>query len=143
MSAQPPRRMSRFTLVNRAWEYADRNAVPSLSLGACYFWVRLVVAIHEDGDGFRLHLGEYGYRFQARDDLEDLCGRREVLDIDGWLAALVEHGRLIDIEGVDIEIPSGLGLRPGETARGKPMTVRAAKRPTRRFKPVVVQGGRG
>jgi len=148
---QPPRRMSRRTLMVRGWEYAERNAVPSLSLAACDFWVRLVVAIHENGDGFRLHLGEPGRRFEKRADLVMLrmaqASPQEV-DVDGWLAELCARGRLIDIGGVDIGIPAGLGLAPGENARGEPMKPRAPKKPAASgqaplpFRPMVVTGGR-
>jgi hypothetical protein len=143
-----PRRLSRRVAQSRAWEYADQHPAYALGLAANNFWIRLVVAIHEEGDGFRLHMGESRSRFAAPNDLAilmagEIFDRREI-DIDGWLAALVARGRLIDIEGVDIGIPLGIGLTPGESARGKPVTTRAARRTIDQrqpFMPQVLDGG--
>lgn len=144
-----PRRLSRRIAQSRAWDIADRRPNFSLGLGANSLWVRTIVAIHEEGDGFRLHIGEPGARFRSRDDLAVLLlghlERRDV-NVSGWLTALFEHGRLIDIDSVDIGIPRGLGLIPGENSRGEPLKVAPVK-PARTaqaplpFKPMVVTGG--
>jgi hypothetical protein len=120
---QPLRRMTARTLRSRAWDYADRNPAPSLSLAICDFWVRLVIAIHENGDGFRLHLGEPGRRFQTPADLVMLRMAQvspEDVDVKGWLAELFKRGRLIEIDGADIGIPEGLGLTPVARKPRKP-----------------------
>jgi hypothetical protein len=142
-----PKKMSRRTAHGRAWDFAERNAVVSLSLSACDFWVRLVIAIHENGDGFRLHLGEPGHRFQTRADLVMLRMAQvnpQDVDVAGWLAELFKRGRLIEIGGVDIGIPPGLGLTPGENARGKLIGSKprpeAGAQPPLRFPFQVVQG---
>lgn len=143
-----PRRLSRRVAQSRAWEYADQHPAYALGLAANNFWIRLVVAIHEEGDGFRLHMGEPRSRFAAPNDLAilmagEIFDRREI-DINGWLAALVARGRLIDIDKVDIGIPLGIGLTPGESARGKPVTTRAARRTIDQrqpFMPQVLDGG--
>ena len=50
--AAPPRKLSRRTAHYRAWEYADSRPVFDLGLGVNSFWARIVVTIHEDGEGF-------------------------------------------------------------------------------------------
>jgi hypothetical protein len=147
--APPPRRLSRRTAQSRAWDIADRRPNFALGLGANSLWVRTVVAIHEEGDGFRLHIGEQGARFRSRDDLAVLLlghVERQDVDVNGWLATLFEHGRLIDIDSVDVGIPRGLGLIPGENARGEPLKPASVKKPASAqaplpFKPTVVTGG--
>jgi hypothetical protein len=149
-----PRRLSRRAAQSRAWEYAQRYPILSLAsvsgIAVNHFWIRLVEAIHEEGDGFRLRLGEPGSRFPTRGDLAFLMAgqifdMREI-DVSGWLDVLIARGRLIDIDKVDIGIPLGLGLVPGENARGQPVTTRAARRtiPDQRqpFMPQVLDGGR-
>jgi hypothetical protein len=149
--AQPPRRLSRRAAQSRAWDIADRHPSFGLGLGATNLWVRTVIAIHENGDGFRLHIGGDGARFRSRADLAILLlGQldRQEVDVDGWLRALFDHGRLIDIGGVDIGIPAGLGLVPGENSRGERMKPGVPKkRPASdqaplQFKPFLVSGGR-
>jgi hypothetical protein len=148
--ARPPRRLSRRTAQYRAWELTQQRPVGALGLAANGFWIRIIVAIHEEGDGFRLRLGDVGCRFQEHGDLADLFHWRqpEPLDIDGWLKELVQRGRLLDLGGGDIGIPGGLGLVPGENARGEPMKPRVPKKPPAsdqaplRFRPMVVTGGR-
>lgn len=128
----PPRKLSHRVANCRAWEYADRHPALGLGLVANGFWVRIIVAIHESGDGFRLHIGEPGSRFPTRDDLAALLtGHLHGVDVDipGWLRDLFRYGRLIDVDGADIAIPFGLGLVPGENARGEMVSRPAAKRP--------------
>jgi hypothetical protein len=125
--SQPLRRLSRRIAQSRAWDYADRRPSFALGLAANSFWVRIIMATHEDGDGFRLRIGEEGSRFRARADLAILLlGHldRQDVHVDDWLKALFEHGRLVDL-GVDIGIPSGLGLVPGENSRGEPLKPKA------------------
>lgn len=148
--ARPLRRLSRRIAQSRAWDIADRRPNFALGLGANSLWVRTIVAIHEEGDGFRLHIGEEGARFRSRDDLAVLLlghlDRQEV-DVKGWLKALFEHGRLIDVDDVDIGIPRGLGLIPGENSRGEPLKAAPVKKQESvqaplPFRPMVVSGGR-
>lgn len=148
--ARPLRRLSRRIAQSRAWDIADRRPNFALGLGANSLWVRTIVAIHEEGDGFRLHIGEEGARFRSREDLAVLLlghlDRQEV-DVKGWLKALFEHGRLIDVDDVDVGIPRGLGLIPGENSRGEPLKAAPVKKPASAqaplpFRPMVVSGGR-
>jgi hypothetical protein len=146
--ARPLRRLSRRSAQSRAWEYAEQRPVGALGLAANSFWIRLIVAVHEEGDGFRLRLGEPDSRFRTREDLADVFPRRAQLDIDGWLKELFNRGRLVDLDGIDIGIPSGLGLVPGENSRGEPLKIRAPAKPSTSaqaplpFRPMLVPGGR-
>jgi hypothetical protein len=121
-----PRRLSRRAAQVRAWEHAEQHVISKLGLAVDAFWVRIVVAIHHEGDGYRLHIGGKESRFKSREDLCDLFGRREV-DIKGWVGALVERGRLTDIDGVDIGIPHGMKLTPAENIRAKKTAKRAVQ----------------
>lgn len=114
-----PRRLSRRAAQYRAWEIVQQRPAPGLGLDANAFWIRLIVEIHETGDGVRLGIGEPASRFSTRSDLAVLFGRPDQLQIDDWLAALVERGRLIDVGEVDIGIPPGMKLTPAENIRGK------------------------
>ena len=146
---QPPRRLSRHTVLRRAWDFAENRPTMTLGVAENDFWFRVLVAIHEDGDGFRLHIGEDGCRFRARDDLASLvrdghfCAGDNI-DVVGWLSKLIGRGRLLDIGGIDIGIPLGLGLTPGENARGKLIGSKprpeAGAQPPLRFPFQVVQG---
>lgn len=123
-----PRILSRRAAQVRAWEYAEQHVISTLGLAVDAFWVRIVVAIHQESDGYRLHIGEPGCRFKSRDDLGDLFGRREV-DVKACIAALVDRGRLLEVDGVDIGIPHGMKLTPAENIRGKRTAKRAAQSP--------------
>jgi len=125
-----PRRLSRRIVAARAWEIVDRAPTPWLGLDGQAFWIRVVVAIHEHGDGFRLGISAPGSQFETRGDLARLFMQTIPLSIDEWLAALIRRGRLLDIDGVDIGIPAGLGLLPGENSRGEPIKPRVPKRPS-------------
>lgn len=139
-SPGPLRKLSRRTAQYRAWDYADRRPSFALGLAANSFWVRIVIAVHEDGDGFRLRIGEEGARFRARTDLAILLlGQldRSEVQVDGWLKALFEHGRLIDLDGGDVAIPVGLGLTPGENVHGKQMSPRAPRQSANATQPAL------
>lgn len=114
-----PRRLSRRAAQYRAWEIVQQRPTPTLGLDVNAFWIRLIVEIHETGDGVRLGIGETTSRFAARSDLELLFSRADHLVIDDWLKRLFERGRLLDIGGVDIGIPPGMKLTPAENIRGK------------------------
>ncbi len=137
--------LRRRTLLPRAGDYVERHPVYALGLAENSFWVRVVIAVHEHGDGFQLRIGEKGAQFQTRHDLRVLMlGQLAATekDIDGWLEELFVRGRLIDVGGKDIGLPLHLGLTPGETARGKPAR-RASTPPGHRQTEMltVVQGG--
>jgi hypothetical protein len=137
-----PRRLSRRSAQARALDYAEQHVISKLGLAVDAFWVRIVGAIHQEGDGYRLRIGEPASRFRSRDDLVDLFGRREV-QINDWIAALVERGRLLDFGGIDIGIPHGMKLTPAENIRAKPGAKRAAKAPQDGQEPMLysVPGG--
>lgn len=137
-----PHRLSRRTAQVRAWEYAEQHMISKLGLAVDAFWVRIVVAIHQEGDGYCLHIGQPGCRFRSRDDLVDLFGRRAV-EIKDWVALLVERGRLIDIDGIDIGIPHGMKLTPAENIRAKPGAKPSARPPQDGQEPMLysVPGG--
>jgi len=132
------KKMGEGALLRRAWIAMHVNGRLRKVGGATrYFWLEVVMAVREEGDGRCLRFAECGYD-SAADFATAFEGNEE------GLALLIRRRVLEELEdGAGIALPRGLGLTPGETARGKPMTVRAAKTPTRRFKPVVVQGGRG
>jgi hypothetical protein len=130
----PARKLSRRTAIYRTWEYAETHPAMTLGVADNDFWIRVVTAIHGDGDGIRLGIGEPGCRFQTRADLALLVRAGQFcagdcIDVESWLQKLVLRGRLVDLDGVDIAIPVGLGLTPGENARGQLVARRAPKHP--------------
>jgi hypothetical protein len=123
----PPARMTRRTLLDRAWiaMHLDRR-LWTMDGARRMFWLESVVTIHALGDGAGLGFGEHGSGFESRTEFASAHGGSDA-DLD----TLFRRGLLLELEGGGIGLPSNLGLKARERAGGNLVPSRMGSAPVR------------
>ena len=116
-AAPVPRKMSEAALLRRAWLATKTNGrLRLVGREVRHFWVNVVLAIREEGDGSSLLFAETGYGNRA-----NFAAAFEGSEDE--LALLLERRLLVEIEAGGIGLPAALGLTRGERIGG-PMPAR-------------------